>query len=353
MLEELCVPLTINEIVGIERVREPISIGIPFPKGEIYDASLLFVSDKDGKDIPFAARALNNWSDGSLRWILFDLQISLMPHEEKSFYMIKSSKTKNYDIFPYIVDIEENDKEFVIRTGKAIFRLDRVTFRPFKKVTLNDSEIIDLNKSRFILVDDKSLEWETRVNRSYVELQNNLKAVLYFEGCFTSINVGTDHDLRFKSRLFFWAGHSLALVEFTIWNPRAAKHPGGLWDLGDEGSRFFKELSLELLMRPDNNYTSQYCTEPAGKIVNARDVCIYQDSSGGENWESRNHVNRLGQVPLSFRGYRVYRSGSVIDEGLRATPIISITNGKVGVAGTVRHFWQNSPSSFREGRRNW
>ena len=31
---------------------------------------------------------------------------------------------------------------------------------------------------------------------------------------------------------------------------------------------------------------------------------VYQDSSGGANWQSSNHVNREGHVPTSFRGYR-------------------------------------------------
>ena len=344
MSEEVSIPITIKEADGIERIREPVSIGIPIPKGEVDDPSLLCVLDKDGGVIPYSTKILNTWFDGSPRWVLFDLQISLRPYKETTFFIRKNSKRKTYDVFPCSINIEENDREFIVRTGKTEFQVDRIAFQPFKQVKLNDSETVD--KSRLLLIDANGLEWEADAGRSFVESYNNLKAVLYFEGCFGSVNGKREHDLRFKSRLFFWAGHSFALVEFTIWNPEAAKHPGGLWDLGDEGSRFFKELSLELIMRPDNNYTSHYCTEPAGKIVNARDVCIYQDSSGGENWKSRNHVNHLGQVPLSFRGYRVYRSGDLSDEGLRATPIISITNGKMGVAGTLRHFWQNFPSSL-------
>ena len=55
---------------------------------------------------------------------------------------------------------------------------------------------------------------------------------------------------------------------------------------------------------------------------------IYQDSSGGENWDSRNHVNREGRVPCSFRGYRV-RAGGREESGLRASPAVA-------VAGTAR-----------------
>ena len=344
MSEEVNIPVTIKETNGIERVREPVSIGIPFPKGEVTDPSLLCVLDKDGGVIPFATKILNTWFDGSSRWVLFDLQISLQPYEETACFITTESKRKSEGVFPYRIRIEENAEEFIVRTGEAEFYVNRAAFQPFKQVKLNDSETLD--RSRLLLVDDNGSEWEARAGRSFVESYNNLKAILNLEGCFGSVNGKRDHDLRFKSRLFFWAGYSFASVEFTIWNPEAARHPGGLWDLGDEGSRFFKELSFELSTKPGDHYRSQYCAEPAGKVVNAGDVCIYQDSSGGENWKSRNHVNHLGRVPISFRGYRTYRSGDLIDEGLRATPIISITNGKVGIAGTLRHFWQNFPSSL-------
>ena len=35
-------------------------------------------------------------------------------------------------------------------------------------------------------------------------------------------------------------------IECEVWNPRAARHVGGLWDLGDAGSLYLQDLSLEL-----------------------------------------------------------------------------------------------------------
>ncbi|MBN9520247.1 hypothetical protein J0H58_17245 [bacterium] len=64
---------------------------------------------------------------------------------------------------------------------------------------------------------------------------------------------------------------------------------------------------------------------------------LYQDSSGGENWRGRNHVNRAGEVPLTFRGYRV--NGA---DGLRATPIVLLP----GLGITMPHFWENFPKAI-------
>ena len=73
---------------------------------------------------------------------------------------------------------------------------------------------------------------------------------------------------------------------------------------------------------------------------------VYQDSSGGENWKSANHVNRLGQVMNAFSGYRVTIGDAVVEEGHRASPMIQWENGRQCISGTIENFWQNFPKSL-------
>jgi hypothetical protein len=74
-------------------------------------------------------------------------------------------------------------------------------------------------------------------------------------------------------------------------------------------------------------------------------VEIYQDSSGGEHWDSPNHVNRERRVPNRFRGYRL-RTATFQREGLRATPIVAAADGSRVVAVSVPYFWENFPKSL-------
>ena len=348
MQKKLSIPVSIKERNGIRRVREPVSIGIPFPKGAIRDPSSLIVSTGNKEPIPFATQILGKWSDGSLKWVLLDLQISMSPLEEKTVHIKSNLETNQNKSWEWELDIEDTDGEFIVRTGKAEFHVDRATLGPLKQVILENSSIIDLDQSRLVLTGDKGDRWEAYVDRSFVESFNSLKGTLYFDGHFSSIEAKRMHDLQFKCRVTFWAGHSYASLEVTLLNPDAAKHPGGLWDLGDPGSRFFKELGLELIVGGNDSRSVKYCAEPGDKIKESESILIYQDSSGGENWKSRNHVNHLGRVPLSFRGYRTYQGEELIDEGLRATPIVSMTNGKIGITGTVRNFWQNFPPHWKQ-----
>src|SRR6185436_8673159 len=78
---------------------------------------------------------------------------------------------------------------------------------------------------------------------------------------------------------------------------------------------------------------------------------LVQDSSGGEQWRHRTHVNRHGEVPCTFRGYRL-RAGDESRPGLRATPAITASHGAGVVRLAVEHFWQNFPKAIEAGSRN-
>jgi len=213
----------------------------------------LYVSDKNNALIPFAVKTLNAWSDGSLKWVLFDLQISLAPSNVTELF-IKSSKSENHKTSLNEFNIVENSTEFMISTGRAEFCVDRANFRPFKQVAINGTDFISEAKSKTILVDSNNDLWMPRVEKSFVERSNCLKTILYFEGPFSQ--AGKDHGLRFKARLYFYAGHSYSRLDFTLWNPEAARHPGGLWDLGDPGSIFFTDLSIHTALKSSNGLSA-------------------------------------------------------------------------------------------------
>src|SRR4029450_2026546 len=94
-------------------------------------------------------------------------------------------------------------------------------------------------------------------------------------------------------------------AEVGVRNPRRAVHAGNFWELGDANSILFRDLSVQTdLPKPvaggifavEPGADPQYVSIPAA---------LYQESSGGEHWQSMVHVNREGQVPLRFQGFKV------------------------------------------------
>lgn len=151
-----------------------------------------------------------------------------------------------------------------------------------------------------------------------------------------------------RTRLSFYAGHHLMQMQLTLRNPRAAQHPGGLWDLGDAGSIFVQDVSLHVPVVAHTGLRTVWMAHPEqpGTSQDSTHLTIYQDSSGGDNWQSSNHVNRFGQVRHTFQGYRVTADGVMIAEGKRATPVLALRNEQWGVAVTIDKFWQNFPKAL-------
>jgi len=56
---------------------ECLSAGVPFSRGALRDAETLTLSDASGRPMALQTRILSKWPDGSARWVLADLPVSL------------------------------------------------------------------------------------------------------------------------------------------------------------------------------------------------------------------------------------------------------------------------------------
>ncbi len=59
------------------RHREPVTCGVPWPKGMLRDPDYLILHDEKGESIPLQTRILDRWLDGSVRWLLVDWQATV------------------------------------------------------------------------------------------------------------------------------------------------------------------------------------------------------------------------------------------------------------------------------------
>jgi len=131
-----------------------------------------------------------------------------------------------------------------------------------------------------------------------------------------------------------------------ITNPRAAKHPGGQWDLGDPGSVLIRDLSIHIKPMPRDDadvwgsLDAGDHMEPAGERF-----AVHQESSGGQQWQHVNHASRDESVPARFRGFRAIRGGREV-AGLRATPIASIGGGDTRISVALPYFWEVFPKAI-------
>lgn len=337
--------IVLTENGGVARSSEYVRIGIPFAQGELPDQEGLAVLNPQEELQPVQAAILKRWHDGSIKWLLLDFAVSV-PANGRSSYRLVHAPDKLPAASAAIHITRENDT-WLVNTGSTSFSVDSKIFRPFSRIVTGGQDILTLGESRCIL----DLDCENRpiplVETAVVETDGPLRATLRINGHF-----GPDKGFaaQFFSRLHFFAGRSEVTVEFTLRNPRPAKHHGGLWDLGDPGSILFREMAMDfpfpegsvekIVCSPERNIPTCICSDPAGRIS------IYQESSGGKNWRSPIHRSRKGTVPLTLSGYEMQNANGPVFHGDRATPVVWCGAGEIGLAAVMPHFWQEFPKAI-------
>jgi len=164
------------------------------------------------------------------------------------------------------------------------------------------------------------------------------------------VNLGSTQapfPIEFELHGSFWCTGQIDLA-LTIRNPNPAQHPGGNWDLGNPGSLLIQDLSVQLVLSSDTTVEKLLVRETlSGTVKQAnQSIELFQASSGGENWNSSNHIDRNRNVPMPFRGYRL-RVDDNESTANRATPYVALESGGATLAVARTRFWQNFPMAIR------
>jgi YetA-like protein len=339
----------LHGISRIDRRCEPVSLGIVFPRGRCGDLERLRLRDSSGRFLPTQWEVLARWPDGSVRWALGDFLVSLEPGRDAEFVVDEIGRAD--DVEPRHPRVEVDDagaaSPVLIDTGAAIFRVSRDDLSimgglpgPANGSQLTVSTTLTTTGGR---------RTSPRLSRLTAETAGPVRVTLHAVG---ELAVGRrSRMLELEARVSFYAGTGLVLAELTLRNTKAARHRGGCWDLGDPGSVVFRDFTVHARLLGSSPATVSWVAEP-GHAVRSQScgpVEIYQDSSGGENWRCRNHVNRDGQVPHTFRGYRTRSPDSASEQarmGLRASPVLSVTTPELRLSGTIEKFWENFPKGL-------
>jgi hypothetical protein len=311
------------------------TVGIPIPRGLLHDAAALAMTDAAGQPVAFEAHVSERWTDGSIRWMLAHFQIAGVPIGSRSLTIGPGERPPR----AHVLSITESAGAATVDTGAGRFVIAPGTTFPFA---------LDGASSTFTVVDSHRRVRHARFHRVVVESRGELAATLRVEG---TVGPRRRPFIVVIARLQFYAGSAAVTIALTVRNPRRAAHRGGIWELGDRGSIHLREASLRVQF-----------TEPLTAISGTHDVDhgvqsfaapfeLYQDSSGGEHWNHITHVTADGEIPCTFKGFRL-RSGAGVTGGLRATPAIVARRTAGPIAICLQHFWQNFPKSFEADRQS-
>jgi hypothetical protein len=335
------VPVIVEELAGIARVAEPVAFGLPLEKGAAREADELRLVTTAGEPVAAQVTPRARWSDGSLRWVFVDALLSVEPGGRRELVLVDAPAGASPPPAGPL-EVAGSPEEVVVDTGALVASVPRRGALLIAGLRARGAAVLAGGAGlELTLEDDRRTRHVVELSAVDVSARGPVRCTLTLRG-----RLGPHLDAA--ARLSFWAGRGLVRIDLTLRNPRAARHAGGTWDLGDPGSVLFREIGLGARIAqaggPAAVTWTDRSTGPLEPVAGTW-LEVFQGSSGGERWRSRVHLNRFGRVPLTLRGYRVEgpRPGR---RGDRASPSLWVTTPAASLGVTVAEFWQNFPKAL-------
>jgi exo-rhamnogalacturonan lyase-like protein len=364
------ITLTIHENAGVARSMEPVTTGVPIPReAELRDTSNLRVV-AGGNELDAQFRVLSRWyaapddASAPIRWLLVDFQGTVSANGTATVELRNDGPQG-----PIASPVATHDglRGVVVSTGAATFRISRDRFNLFDGVGIDadrdggvdDPIVPEHGEGGVVLERTDGSTYRSSADGPptsvRVEEAGPLRTVVRVEG---RLRTQTQNDayagaldsLEYVARYHFYRGKSHVRVVFTLRNPDRAKaidfHSGGA-----EVFHSFEDLTLRLPVLVEGSKSYYFAGESAteGALAGSDGASLYQDSSGGESWGPATDGDPYWST--SFQGYRVRAGGGanppVVHQGLRALGAGDLSDGRAGVAVSMRDFWQNFPKGIR------
>jgi hypothetical protein len=335
---------TLHERLGIDRLEEPVQIGVPLPAGEYHDTDRFGLCTDNDEMLPSAKTISARWHEKSIKWCLLKFCISIKANKSlKIFIYRRDPRTKSSTTS----GIEETPATLTVKTQQAEFSLDKNKMGLFEKIIFNGEALSSASNLQF--ADAENIPLVSSIDhietRSHCSEDGLYQTEVVIDG---SLKNSNDRELlRIQQHWFFYHASDTAKCLLTIHNPAPAIHEGGHWDLGDPNSVLLESAALrQTFERPPQAVLMQAEPDDDWKKLESANIILYQESSGGENWNSPVHLNRNNAIPLELKGYRL-SIDSDVTHGDRASPVFSIQTGKNQYFNArVKGFWQNFPKAF-------
>lgn len=164
--------LKFEKIYSTDRIQEPCYIGLPFPRGEVFDIDRMAVYNSGGSSMPAQFRATALWEDKSIKW-LFARFYADIPANKGAEYYLDVNSDKAY-IFKNGIKFDDN----VIDNGALQIKLSCDTNKIFDYV-FYDKKYNDIISCPMLR--DKNT-YDFKIDNWSIEEQGSLCCIFKGEG---------------------------------------------------------------------------------------------------------------------------------------------------------------------------
>src|SRR5262245_2614593 len=113
------------------RRHEPVTFGVPLPRGAVQTGTRWWLSSAVAAE-PVQTRVLDQWPDGSARWILIDSRVSAAAGDHNEFFLETQPSAQSAGAPP--IGIAEQGDGITVDTGAARFDMRTGVTFPFARI---------------------------------------------------------------------------------------------------------------------------------------------------------------------------------------------------------------------------
>jgi len=232
------VAVDIDLPTGIDNVVSwPVTFGVPFPAGALWDVKSLRLVDVQGREIPSQKEATGLWArEGAIQWVRFDALLS-----SKGACFVQAAAPTDASRPSTPVRVAEHADRVILETGVARYVLAKGA-SPIREVWLGGQRIATSEHARGLYVVDQSgrlasasADGETME----IEARGPVAACVRFEGFYRT--AAGEQLARHITRVEVFAGQPFAKITHT------------LTLTNDTNKVWFKDIGWEFAVSPGAN----------------------------------------------------------------------------------------------------
>jgi hypothetical protein len=320
--------LTVTERAGIARKGEPVTNGVPLPKGLIKDTSELALRlPNGGEDLPACFTVINTWpEDGSARWVLLDTQVDAPAGQSAKFNLVKRTPLpKPPKPLPGKLDVKDAADSISVDTGAVSFTVSKKGFRLFESLSVDGKQVLGAPAGGLTaVVDGKSYTSGADATAEVtVEESTPMRVAILAKGKLAS---GGKTTFDYRVRIHAYRGRPEIKLVATVINKFGNRNnPNKVSDIS---------LELPLAVIPEWRSLTRAFTfgtdkaEPvSGNVFKSAFVNVDSSDSFVLGGDAKGSGKCKSTKPLTL-GWG------------------DLTRGNVGIAAGVRRFWENWPKAI-------
>jgi len=208
------IPLAIEEPTGVLREKWPVRRGVPFPSGELREASSIRLLGPDGREHPCIITESAQWGDGSIKWILLDFQVTIGPQETET-YQLEYGPGITRSTVKTNLEVSVHDSRLCVQTGAISFDVDTQNFKLIENARREGEKSTSCGRQDFSIKSDDTVFHllNGTTGRVYLEEQNAFRTTIRASGSF-----GQPDFFNYLARITAYAGLPWIELELTFLN---------------------------------------------------------------------------------------------------------------------------------------